>query len=160
MTYCPWGGLLAPLSHAPRPKCTRILSQWLLNLHEMPLPRIKHARIGSLQCHDFQAPFIGTLYSSVVRTARRHTGCLHLRYFRDHLHLDKIHRKQSLVGRVDINTLDSRPEAHAESGEVESETTTDSVTQDSWLYISRLVAPIVDSSETIVARHFGADETK
>jgi hypothetical protein len=37
---------------------------------------------------------------------------------------------------VDINTLDSRPEAHAESGEVESETMTDSVTRDSWLYMS------------------------
>ena len=139
-----WGGLLAPLSHAPRSKCTRILSQRLLNLHEMPLPRIKHARIGSLQCHNFQAPFIGTLYSSVIRTARHHTGCLHLRYFRHRLHLDKIHRKQGLTCGYKF----------------ESGTTTDSDTQDSWLYISRLMAPIVDSSETIVARHFGADETK
>jgi hypothetical protein len=55
---------------------------------------------------------------------------------------------------VDINILDFGPEAHTESSEVEFEITTDPVARDSWLYISRLIAPIIDS-EMIVARHFG-----
>ena len=55
---------------------------------------------------------------------------------------------------MDINILVFGPEAHAESSEVESEVTTDSVARDSWLYISCLIAPIIDS-EMIVARHVG-----
>jgi hypothetical protein len=122
----------------------------------MLLPRIKDTRIGSLQRHDFQAPFIAILHSFAItppseRQNITRADCTHVAFV---IVPVSIKHTENRAWRVDINIPDFGPEAHTESSEVEFEITTDSVAGDSWLYMGRLMAPIIDS-ETIVARHVG-----